>query len=35
MSSRVTVSQITRFVRRQKFVLAGLIIVMSVGAVSL
>ncbi len=35
MSSRLTVSQITRFVRRQKFVLAGFIIVMSVGAVSL
>ena len=35
MSSRLTVSHITRFVRRQKLVLAGLILVMSAGAVSL
>lgn len=35
MSTRFTVSHITRFVRRQKFVLAGLIIVISAGAVSL
>ena len=35
MSSRLTVSHITRFVRRQKLVLAGLILVMCAGAVSL
>ncbi|MDA8524428.1 TlpA family protein disulfide reductase [Alphaproteobacteria bacterium] len=35
MSSRLTVSHITRFVRRQKLVLAGLILVMSAGVVSL
>ena len=35
MSSRFTVSHITRFVRRQKLVLAGLVLVISVGAVSL